>query len=163
MDKKSKVIIGVLSIIIICLVVALFCLNNYYIKQIDYILYTGADEEYLKEYNCSFTKTYLVKNLWTIDTKEEISGMSYVMLSQFQVDDMITAIIPTEVRDKLQEGKTYEFTYTLNGKSKTIKTMEDINTYFSSTNNDDFKIIVDVKETDKLGLEQIQDSICLPK
>ena len=114
------------------------------------------------EYDCSFTKTYLVKNLWTVDTKEEIPGMSYVMLGQFQSEDIITAIIPTKLRDKLQEGKYYEFTYTLKGNDRVIETMEDINNYFLS-NDSEFKIDIDAKETDKIGLEQIQESICSPK
>jgi len=151
MKKKNNIIIIILLLIIVGLIIYLNYRNKEYKNK-------------TIEYSCSFTKTYMVSNLWTIDTKEDTPGLSYVILKQFQSDDMITTIIPTELRDKLQEGKYYEFTYTIKGKDKLIKTMEDINTYFLSNNSDEtFKITVDAKETDKQGLEQIQESICLPK
>lgn len=159
MNKKSTIIISILSVIIICLIGALFYLNNYYIKQIDYIFKTSKE----KEYTCTFTKTYMVSNIWTVDTKEEIPGMSYIIVKQFQIDDVITLIIPTELKDKLETGKYYEFTYTFTGKKQNIKTMEDINNYLQlANNNEEFRINIDAKETDKQGLEQIQEDICLP-
>lgn len=160
--KRNKIIIIILSLIIVCLV-CYFVYHNI-TKQEKAWVSNDYIESYQKEkiiYDCSFTKTYMISNLWTVDTTDEIPGMSYIMIKQFQSEDVITAIIPTELRDKLQQGKYYEFTYMIKGKDKIIETMEDINDYFAlDYNNPDFKITLSVKETDKQGLEQIQDDIC---
>ena len=51
MNKKSVIIICILSLIIIGLIGGIIYINNYYIKQLDYINYTNVDETKGKEYN----------------------------------------------------------------------------------------------------------------
>lgn len=150
--KKNN--IPFLSILLVVIFIFGFTLlKNHYDKR--------NTQERINE--CSFTKTYRVDNLWTVDLKEETPGMSYVILNQFQNEDKLTAVIPTELRDKLQENKYYEFTYTIEGKEKIIRTMEDINDYFiSNDNTSDFKITLTIEETNKKGLEQLNENICNP-
>lgn len=162
MKKSNKVIIVILSIIIICLVWGLIYLNKYYKKQLDYIFYTNVDETKGNEYDCSFTKTYRVVNLLE-GYIAEVPEWSFVALDQFQNHGIFAAKIPSNLKTGLEENKYYEFTYTIKGNG-IIKTMEDINTYLVlDDSNAEFKITLDIKETDKQGLEQIQENICLPK
>lgn len=163
--KKSNVIITcILVVIIICLIGGLFYLNNYYVNQIDYIFYTTkVDETKSKEYDCSFTKTYRVVNL--LDGYiAEVPEWSYIILDQFQNHSAIAIRIPSLLKNKLQENKYYEFTYTIKGSDKIISTMEDINKYLVLDDSTaDLKVTLNIKQTDKQGLEQVQENICLPK
>ena len=162
MKKNNIVIISILSVVIICLIGGIIYLNEYYKKQLDYIFYTNVDETKDKEYDCSFTKTYRIVNL--LDGYiAEVPEWSYVALDQFQNHSVIAARIPSTLKNKLQENKYYEFTYTVRGNG-IIKTMEDVNTYLVlDDSNAEFKVTLKIKETDKQGLEQIQENICLPK
>ena len=160
--KKKDIIIGILLVIIICLIGSLIYINDYYKKQLDYIFYTNIDETKGKEYDCSFTKTYRVINL--LDGYiAEVPEWSFVALDQFQNHGIFAAKIPSSLKTELEENKYYEFTYTIKGNG-IIKTIEDINSHLVlDDSNTDFKVTLDVKETDKQGLEQIQEKICLPK
>lgn len=152
MKKNLKIILFIFGGILFLLGI-LILITQSYIEKVD-----------KTESSCSFTKTYMVSNLWTVDTKEEIPEMSYIIIKQFQDEDTTVAIIPSKLRDELQEGKYYEFTYTIKGTNSEIKTMKDINNYFASIDNyKNFEITVDAKETTKVGLEQIQNDICLLK
>ena len=162
MNKKSIIIISILSLIVIGLIGGIIYINDYYKKQLDYIFYTNIDETKDKEYNCSFTKTYRVVNL--LDGYiAEVPEWSFVALDQFQAHGIFAAKIPSSLKKELKENKYYEFTYIIKGNG-IVKTMEDINKYLVLNNsNAEFKITLDIKETDKQGLEQIQENICLPK
>ena len=162
MNKKSIIIIGILSLIVIGLIGGLIYLNEYYKKQLDYIFYTNVDETKGKEYDCSFTKTYKVINL--LDGYiAEVPEWSFVALDQFQNHGIFAAKIPSSLKMGLEESKYYEFTYTIKGNG-IIKTMEDINSHLVlDDSNAELKVTINVKETDKQGLEQIQENICLPK
>ena len=110
-----------------------------------------------KEYDCSFTKTYHVVDL--LDGYiAEVPEWSYVIFDQFQNHNVIAHKIPSSLKENMQVGKYYEVTYTLKGKG-IIKNMEEI------INNKivGVKVTLDVKETDKRGMEQIQEDICLGK
>ena len=162
MNKKSVIIICILSFIIIGLISGIIYINNYYKKQLDYIFYTTEDETKNREYDCSFTRTYRVVNL--LDGYiAEVPEWSYVALDQFQAHGIFAAKIPSSLKKELKENKYYEFTYTIKGNG-IVKTMEDINTHLVLNNsNAEFKITLEIKETDKQGLEQVQENICLPK
>ena len=162
MNKKSIIIISILSLIIIGLVGGLIYLNEYYKNQLDYIFYTNVDETKGKEYDCSFTRTYRVANLLE-GYIAEVPEWSFVALDQFQNHGIFAAKIPSNLKTELEENKYYEFTYTIKGNG-IIKTMEDINSHLVlDDSNAELKVTLNVKETDKQGLEQIQDNICLPK
>ena len=161
MNKKSIIIICILSLIILGLIGGIIYINNYYIKQLDYINYTNVDETKGKEYDCSFTKTYHVVNL--LDGYiAEVPEWSYIALDQFQSHGIFAAKIPSSLKEGLEKHKYYEFTYTIKGNG-IVKTMEDINNYLVlDDSNAKLKVTLNVKETDKTGLGQIEEDICLP-
>ena len=62
----------------------------------------------------------------------------------------------------------YEFTYTLKGTTNNkINDIDDVLSYFSFNNairsDNRLKVLLEVKETDKLGMGQIQEDICKNK
>lgn len=164
--KKNTFIISVLLFLIVCLVGSLLYQKKYYQKELNNNAWTSNDyidtnnEE--DEYDCSFTKTYRVVNLLD-DYIAEVPEWYYVAVDSFQNHSIFAAKIPFVQKEKLQEDNYYEFTYTIIGKGN-IKNMEDINSYLVLDNSNlEFKVTLNVKETDKQGLEQIQQDICLPK
>lgn len=162
MKKSNIIIISILSLIIVILIGGLIYLNEYYKKQLDYIFYTNVDETKGREYDCSFTRTYRIVNL--LDGYiAEVPEWSYVALDQFQNHGITAARIPASLKTNLQENKYYEFTYTIKGNG-IIKTIEDINSHLVlDDSNAELKVTLNIKETDKKGLSQIQEKICLPK
>lgn len=124
-------------------------------------------EETEKEYDCSFTKTYRIVN--TLDGYiAEVLELSYIVVDRFQSHGAMTHIIPTELKDSLKVNKYYEFTYKLKGKG-IIDDMDDVYSHLSGTtvnksqNNEDLtnlSVTLTIKETDKTGLDQIQENIC---
>lgn len=115
-------------------------------------------------YDCSFTKTYRVVDLLD-NYVAEVPEMSYVVLDQFLVHGAYAHKISSEQKKKLEVNKYYEFTYTLKGITKDkINNINDVLKYNSFNNNiksdNSLKTLVEIKETDKRGLEQIQEDIC---
>lgn len=117
-----------------------------------------------KEYDCSFTKTYRI-----IETLEDYGSATntfyYVVGDVFQSFTPEILLVPLKYEDKLDEDEAYEFTYTLKGKG-IINDMDDVNDYFINTtiNNREsptsLEVSIDVRRTDKTGLEQINEDIC---
>lgn len=126
-----------------------------------------------KEYDCTFTQTYRVVNL--LDGYiAEVPELSYVILDKFLTHQAISHIIPTNKKNKLENGKYYEFTYQIKGKGY-IENMNDIYQQISSTelyNQSDEKtkkeiykdkkmfVNLNINETTKTGVEQINEDIC---
>ena len=118
-------------------------------------------------YDCSFTQTYRVVDLLD-DYIAEVPEMSYVILDKFQIHGAYAHIISSEQKKKLEVNKYYEFTYYLKGTTK--DKLNDINDVlkYSSFNNqiksdNSLSVLLEIKETDKLGMEQIQEEICKAK
>ena len=118
-------------------------------------------------YDCSFTQTYRVVDL--LDGYiAEVPEMSYVILDKFLAHGAYAHIISSEQKKKLEVNKYYEFTYTLKGTTNNkINNIDDVLSYFSFNNairsDKRLKVLLEVKETDKLGMEQIQEDICKNK
>ena len=125
---------------------------------------TNTKEVY---YDCSFTKTYRVVEL--LDGYiAEVPEMSYVVVDQYLIHSAYSHIITSELKKKLEVNKYYEFTYTLNGTTNNkINNIDDVLSYFSFNNairsDNRLKVLLEVKETDKLGMEQTQEDICKNK
>ena len=169
MKKKSIIIISILSLIVIGLICVIIHINNYYKKQLDYIFYTNADEIKEREYNCSFTKTH--KIIQILDYNFAMEGVSYAIVDDFQGYQPLVVVIPKDMENKLEKDKYYEFTYKLNGKG-IIKDFNDLNSYLIGTlsnksrGNDSVGTIyvdIEINETNKKGLDQVQENICTPK
>ena len=118
-------------------------------------------------YDCSFTQTYRVVDL--LDGYiAEVPEMSYVVVDQYLTHGAYSHIITSELKKKLEVNKYYEFTYTLKGTTNNkINNIDDVLSYFSFNNairsDNRLKVLLEVKETDKLGMEQIQEDICKNK
>lgn len=115
-------------------------------------------------YDCSFIKTYRVVDL--LDNYiAEVPEMSYVVLDQFLVHGAYAHKISSEQKKNLEVNKYYEFTYSLKGITKDkINDIDDVLKYNSFNNliksDNSLSALVEIKETDKRGLEQIQEDIC---
>ena len=125
---------------------------------------TNTKEVY---YDCSFTKTYRVVDL--LDGYiAEVPEMSYVVVDQYLTHGAYSHIITSELKKKLEVNKYYEFTYYLKGTTKDkINDINDVLKYSSFNNqiksDNSLSVLLEIKETDKLGMEQIQEDICMGK
>ena len=122
---------------------------------------TNTKEVY---YDCSFTKTYRVVDLLD-GYVAEVPEMSYVVVDQYLTHGAYAHIITSELKKKLEVNKYYEFTYTLKGATKDkINDIDDVLSYFSFNNairsDNRLRVLLEIKETDKLGMGQIQEDIC---
>ena len=91
--------------------------------------------------------------------------MSYVVVDQYLTHGAYSHIITSELKKKLEVNKYYEFTYTLKGATKDkINDIDDVLSYFSFNNairsDNRLRVLLEIKETDKLGMGQIQEDIC---
>ena len=118
-------------------------------------------------YDCSLTQTYRVVDL--LDGYiAEVPEMSYVILDKFQIHGAYAHIISSEQKKKLEVNKYYEFTYYLKGTTKDkINDINDVLSHSSFNNqiksDNSLSVLLEIKETDKLGMEQIQEDICIGK
>ena len=165
MKKSNIIIINFLSIVIICLVGWIIYINNYYIKQLNYINYTNVDETKGKEYDCSFTRTYKIIDLMK-EYRAAVPERSFIIVDQFQFFEPVVHSIPTKLKENLKVGEYYEFTYHINGKMDELKELEMIDVVGmiveEHPDNDNLTATLQIKKTDKLGLDQTQESICKP-
>ena len=159
--KKNLIIIGILSVIILFLVGGLFYQKHYFDKIYNGNVWTSND--YIEdEYDCKFTKTYRIVNLLN-GYISEVPEWSYVAVDQFQNMNVLALRVPTELKSNLKENTYYEFTYSIKGEG-TINTMEDINNNLVfDDSNAKLKVTLDIRKTDKIGLEQVQEGICKAK
>lgn len=95
---------------------------------------------------CQFTKTYRVEKI--IESNDE--KYLHVTLTAFQEEGAETVTIPRKINNNIEEGKYYEFTFS-NNKNKLSEEIEDI---FKNTE------IISMVETEKTGLDQIQEKVC---
>ena len=165
MKKSNIIIISILSIVIICLVGGIIYINNYYIKQLNYINYTNVDETKGKEYDCSFTRTYKIIDLMD-EYRAAVPERSFIIVDQFQFFVPVVHSIPTKLKENLKVGEYYEFTYHIKGKMDELKELEMIDVVGmiveEHPDNDNLTATLQIKKTDKLGLDQTQESICNP-
>ena len=113
-----------------------------------------------KIYNCQFTVTYRIVNL--LDNYiAEVPEYSSIVVDKFQMHDPIAFRIPTKLKANLEINKYYEFTYHITGTGK-IEDIYDVNNhiYINHLNNGNLSVTLSIKETNKNGLEQIQENIC---
>ena len=115
------------------------------------------------EYDCSFTQTWRV-----YDMLEDFVGhhpdMSYVILERFQTFIPYSHKIPSNLKSQLERGKYYEFTYHIKGKGF----IDDIDVVVEKlipegnveTSQNKLIVTLRINETDKLGMDQLQEPIC---
>ncbi len=109
-------------------------------------------------YDCTFTKTYNIVNLLN-DYQSEIENYSYIVVDEYQSHFPKTMLIPKSLKNNLKENKSYEITYHLNGKSNNI--LDDIDYINQNIGvSDNLVITINIKETNKTGMNQVNEAIC---
>ncbi len=118
--------------------------NDYYfgLSNMEYREGFCKDDPYI----CSFTKTYLILDI----SDSNDSKYVYVTVRAFQDEEVVTAKVKKDLLKDAVEDKYYEFTFGSVGKSKN----ETTKAIFENNK------LINVVETDKVGLEQINDKIC---
>lgn len=100
------------------------------------------DNNFAEEY--TFIRTYHILNIADSNNEKYL----YLTIRQFQDEEVQTVKVEKNLCPSIEAGKNYEFTL------KTNQKLEDnIQSIFNNS------IVVSITETDKVGLEQIQDSI----
>lgn len=161
-----------LIMVLIVIIIGLIGCNIYLVMQNKSVNTNKESNEIVKEennnseekyYDCSFTRTYRVVDLLD-NYVAEVPEMSYIVLDAFQSHSAFTHKISPEIKKNLEVNKYYEFTYYLKG----IGIVNDMNdvidriSFINSIKSDNsLKVLLEVKETEKIGLEQVQDSICM--
>ena len=131
---------------------------NYYIEPTIVITANEQNIETIKENrqkyyqnetnysSCDFVRTYFVEMI-----KESDDGEDYtVVLSEYFSDDLTTVRLDKNIANNLQVGFYYEFTF----KTYQAYIDTDIENIFDENE------VVSVKETDKVGVNQIQQDSC---
>lgn len=117
-----------------------------------------------KYYDCSFTKTYRIVNKLE-DYKASVDEFDYIVVDNYLSFVPVVIVIPKGEKEKLEEGKYYEFKYTLKGNGK-IEDISDIDFYLQGfvsipeQNLSGLVVDLEIKNTEKVGLEQINEEIC---
>ena len=91
----------------------------------------------------TFTRTYQLLNI----TDAQEGGLYYLTLQIFQGE--VETVLVKNLSEKLEEGKNYEFNFSID----TFLEDDSISAIFENSE------INFIRETDKVGLEQIQDSL----
>ena len=131
---------------------------NYYIEPTIVITANEQNIETIKENrqkyyqnetnysSCDFVRTYFVEMI-----KESDDGKDYtVVLSEYLSDDLTTVRLDKDIATDLKVGFYYEFTF----KTYQAYIDTDIENIFDENE------VVSVKETDKVGVNQIQQDSC---
>ena len=167
MKNIKNIVIVVLSLIVVLLI--FFVVKLKMDSNIEQKNNTNNDmtenELEQKEYDCSFTQTYRVID--KIDYPLAADGVSYIAVDTYQGYDPFVVAISSSI-DNLETYKYYEFTYHLKGKGL-INNFKQLNSYlipslFNKYNGNPSSgtvyVELDIVETSKKGVEQIQEDIC---
>lgn len=129
-----------ISLIFFLMVLAIIIISIYYLKT------KNNKEPNTPENNCTVIKTYDIKNI-----KESNDGnYRYITISEYQVEGIFTIKIPRSISENLKPETAYIFT---------LKTTEDNKNSLTDklfTNGE----IINIQETDKVGMERESISYC---
>ena len=107
-------------------------------------------KNFCKDNNSTFVKTYTITKIEEQKKKDDTTDRSTYEVSLKQFQNQEETIILEEVSTDFQENKTYEFELMLKENARNVK--DTIDSIFENSE------IVDIRETNKKGLEQIQES-----
>lgn len=119
-------------------------INSNLIKFVKSNKFVNEDKNQNQSQSKTFIRTYKILNIAESNDQDYL----YLTIRQFQDEEVQTIKVKRNLCPQIQEEKNYEFTI------KTNKKIED--NILSIFNN---STIISIKETDKTGLNQIQDSI----
>ena len=113
--------------------------------------------------DCSFTRTYKIIDLMD-EYRAATPERSFIIVDQFQFFVPVVHSIPTKLKENLKVGEYYECTYHIKGKMDALKELEMMDVVGiiveEHPDNDNWTATLQIKKTDKLGLEQTQEPIC---
>ena len=143
MKKDKPILLYTLLIIVFLFIVITFYLNTKIIncnKNLNNIKNENKEENNIKneidkepnskDYTCKLVETFKIVNLLE-GYVSEIPEISYVVVDNFQTHLPQTYMVPSNLKNKLEINKTYEFTYSLEGKG-VITNKEDIYNYLTT-------------------------------
>lgn len=96
--------------------------------------------------SCDFVRTYYVEMIKDTHDDKYIS----IVLSEYSDDDLVTVRLEKSLANNLEVGASYEFTF------KTYQAYIDTDIEDIFDENE----VISIKKTDKVGLEQHQDTAC---
>ena len=113
--------------------------------------------------DCSFTRTYKIIDLMD-EYRAAVPERSFIIVDQFQFFVPVVHSLPTKLKENLKVGEYYEFTYHIKGKMDALKELEMMDVVGmiveEHPDNDNLTATLQIKKTDKLGLDQTQEPIC---
>lgn len=145
--KGILVFIAILAALYLVLIVSsLVIFNDFKSEKVETVV---ENEETIfnntQENKDTFTKTYNVLNIADSDDENYL----YLTIKQFQNDEVETVKVLKSLANGVEANKNYEFTFQYGNKN-----IEDnIKSIFENAT------LVQIKGTDKTGLEQVQDTI----
>ncbi len=95
---------------------------------------------------CLFTKTYRIVDVTKY--KGEDDTLKYIILDQFQVKDPFIVKLTKDQVSSLTKDQNYEFTFSGDKRYQKSENREIFQNYE----------LIDIKETDKVGLDQLQEA-----
>lgn len=167
--KKNLFIIlaGLFALISVGLVIYCIKLNTEIdeLKSNDKIINNNVENDNGEQIalDCSFTRTYKIIDLMK-EYRAAVPEGSFIIVDQFQFFEPVVHSLPTKLKENLIVGEYYEFTYHLKGKIDESKELEMIDVVGmiveEHPDNDNLTATLQIKKTDKLGLDQTQEPIC---
>ena len=145
--KGILIFIAILAALYLVLIVSsLVIFNDFKSEKVETVV---ENEETIfnntQENKDDFTKTYNVLNIADSDDENYL----YLTIKQFQNDEVETVKVLKSLANGIEANKNYEFTFQYGNKN-----IEDnIKSIFENAT------LVQIKGTDKTGLEQVQDTI----
>ena len=170
MKKKILIIlVGVFALLSVALGVYCIKLNAKIdgLKSNDKITNNDAENDNVEQIalDCSFTRTYKIIDLMD-EYRAAVPERSFIIVDQFQFFVPVVHSIPTKLKENLKVGEYYEFTYHIKGKMDELKELDMTDVVGmiveEHPHNDNLTATLQIKKTDKLGLDQTQESICEP-
>ena len=167
--KKSLLIILVALFALLSVGLGIYCIKlNTKIDELeskDKITNNDVENDNVEQIalDCSFTRTYKIIDLMD-EYRAAVPERSFIIVDQFQFFVPVVHSLPTKLKENLKVGEYYEFTYYLKGKMDELKELEMIDVVGmiveEHPDNDNLTATLQIKKTDKLGLDQTQEPIC---
>ena len=143
---KNRIIILLIIVVIILISYIFFMTDKVDRINSDIIEKNNSSNELIETH---FTRTFIV--LEKLEKADETGQYGYIVLDQFQVNNPTVVKIKLEYLNNMIKNNYYEISF--RGEKNTNKKYDSIDMIFNS-----FEII-DIVETNKEGLNQIQDDI----
>ena len=141
----KKIIICIICVLILAIIV-MYAIDMSRIKNNKLVggYAPTKDEDESKVISC-FTRTYQVLNI----AESNDQNYLYLTIRQFQVDEVVTVKVKRNLANTTEVNKYYEFSF----ENADNEIEDNIDSIFENAT------LKDITETDKIGLEQVQDKL----